>query len=138
MRTRALLMIDWIKRGIFGRDLSKVSCHGVLRVQVVDAAVLNGARYIDSCLGCQVGECRREKQEVTNGCKHTREPRLDAVSVTIALLFASVYKHHLDHKSCLVLAIPQDLYDLLHMDRLARFIAPDGRITWSRQIQISP
>jgi hypothetical protein len=25
MRTRVLLMIDWIKRGIFGRDLSKVS-----------------------------------------------------------------------------------------------------------------
>jgi hypothetical protein len=27
MRTRVLLMIDWIKRGIFGRDLSKVSVH---------------------------------------------------------------------------------------------------------------
>ena len=25
MRTRMLLMLDWIKRGIFGRDLSKVS-----------------------------------------------------------------------------------------------------------------
>ena len=25
MRTRLLLMLDWIKRGIFGRDLSKVS-----------------------------------------------------------------------------------------------------------------
>jgi NADH dehydrogenase len=25
MRTRVLLMIDWVKRGIFGRDLSKVS-----------------------------------------------------------------------------------------------------------------
>lgn len=25
MRTRMLVMLDWIKRGIFGRDLSKVS-----------------------------------------------------------------------------------------------------------------
>lgn len=25
MRTRLLLMLDWVKRGIFGRDLSKVS-----------------------------------------------------------------------------------------------------------------
>jgi hypothetical protein len=25
VRTKTLLMIDWIKRGIFGRDLSKVS-----------------------------------------------------------------------------------------------------------------
>jgi hypothetical protein len=25
MRTRLLIMLDWIKRGIFGRDLSKVS-----------------------------------------------------------------------------------------------------------------
>ena len=25
-RTRVLLMLDWVKRGIWGRDLSKVSC----------------------------------------------------------------------------------------------------------------
>jgi hypothetical protein len=29
MRTRMLLMLDWVKRGIFGRDLSKVSERGV-------------------------------------------------------------------------------------------------------------
>lgn len=25
LRTRVLLMLDWVKRGIFGRDLSRVS-----------------------------------------------------------------------------------------------------------------
>lgn len=37
MRTRMLLMLDWVKRGIFGRDLSKV---GPLLERTPDAVKL--------------------------------------------------------------------------------------------------
>lgn len=38
VRTKTLLMIDWIKRGIFGRDLSKVSLQeSTSRKQAIDA-----------------------------------------------------------------------------------------------------
>lgn len=30
MRTRLLLLVDWVKRGIWGRDLSKVSADALL------------------------------------------------------------------------------------------------------------
>jgi len=43
MRTRMLLMLDWIKRGIFGRDLSKVSQGKLVTIQLADVIAISSS-----------------------------------------------------------------------------------------------